>query len=152
MPTTLHRKFIAGVVILSISITSLAAAPARADDDTKRAIAAILGLAILGAAISESRKDRKTVAKPVPRPGKVVPPRPLPDRVSRKLLPQQCLRSFPVDRGYMSAFGQRCLHHHYAFTNRLPARCYSQIRTDWGLRGVYRAHCLRREGFQLARH
>lgn len=158
MTVAFHRKFISGVVGLSLLITAGAAAPARADsDDVGRAVAALLGLAIVGAVIADARKDdRKAKAQvvrpePIVTPRRTVTPRPLPRDVRRKLLPQQCLRNFNVQDGVLPAFGQRCLSRNYEFSGALPGRCYREVWTDRGRRGVYTARCLRRQGYQLAR-
>ncbi len=160
MKTALHHKVIAGIVTLSILITASSAAPARADqDDVGRALAAILGLAIVGAVIADSKKDKreKVVVHPQPKrhvkkhPQPHIKPRPLPRHVNRKLLPQHCLRSFPVQDGHMRGFGRRCLNRHFDYAHELPGRCYREVWTDRGRRGVYSARCLRHRGYQLAR-
>lgn len=66
----MHRKFIATVAAASILITGFAAVPAQANQqDVGRALAAVLGLAIVGAVIHDSQKDKKKVqhAQPAPR-------------------------------------------------------------------------------------
>lgn len=56
----MHRKFIATVVATSILFTGFAAAPARANqEDVGRALAALIGIAIVGAVIHDSDKDKK---------------------------------------------------------------------------------------------
>ena len=56
----MHRKFIATVVATSILFTGFAAAPARANqEDVGRALAALRGIAIVGAVIHDSNKDNK---------------------------------------------------------------------------------------------
>ena len=159
----MHRKFIATIVATSIFITGFAAAPARADqDDFGRAIAALLGVAIVGAVIHENKKDKKRKAqvyqqsrqkvhKPVHKKKRHVTPRPLPRRVSEHLLPGRCLRSFETRRGNARIFGQRCLERHYSFTHRLPQHCERRVRTDRGPRFGFGARCLRKQGYQLAR-
>ncbi len=52
-----YKYFIAAVTALAISVTGLTAAPARASDDTAKIITGIAALAIVGAAISNSKKD-----------------------------------------------------------------------------------------------
>ena len=155
MKTALHHKFIAGIISMSILITAGTAAPARAnDDDVAKALAAILGLAIVGKVIIDSRDDKRKKAKQVQPRRHVDPyvhPRPRPDRVNRKLLPQQCFRSFEVRNGYMRGFGRRCLNRHFDYAHQLPGRCYREVWTDRGRRGVYGARCLRERGYRLAR-
>ncbi|MEM8656349.1 MAG: hypothetical protein AAGF36_16580 [Pseudomonadota bacterium] len=151
MALRIHRQFIGTIAAVAIAITGFTAAPARAgDDEVGAALAALLGLAIVGAVIHDKKKDRKkrhTVHTPVhPQP------KPLPKRVNRKLLPQHCLRSFHTDRGNRRLFGQRCLHKHYKFVDSLPHRCHREVYTHRGWRQGYGARCLSRHGFQLARH
>ncbi|TDK46196.1 hypothetical protein [Antarcticimicrobium luteum] len=60
-----HRSFIALVsgLALAVAITGATAAPARADNDAARIFAGLVGLAIIGAAIEDSRNDRTTVVQ-----------------------------------------------------------------------------------------
>ena len=63
--TSFHMKFIAGVAALSIALTGLAAAPARAgDEDVAKIVGALVGLAILGAVINDNRKGDVVVTQP----------------------------------------------------------------------------------------
>ncbi|MGB7242433.1 MAG: hypothetical protein WBC93_10145 [Sulfitobacter sp.] len=161
MTRNAHRKFIAAIVSTAMLVTGISAAPARADtDDLAKALAAIVGVAIIGSAIN-NRKHRKEDAQrarqaaPVQRryvdPGYRVQPRPLPRRVARKLLPGQCLRTFNTRRGTLSVFGERCLQNNYRHVNRLPSNCYRTVRTRNGQRRGYEAQCLRSSGYKLAR-
>ncbi len=58
-----HRSFIAliSALALAVAVTGATAAPARAGDDTARILAGLVGLAIIGAAIEDSRNDHATV-------------------------------------------------------------------------------------------
>ncbi len=78
-------------------------------------------------------------------------PRPLPQRADRKLLPQQCLRSFETYRGKVRMFGSRCLQRSYEFVGRLPQQCQFIFNTPKGDRRGYEARCLRDRGYRLAR-
>lgn len=141
-----QKRFIALVAAAAIAVTGFGAAPARADDQAA-AIAALLGLAVIGAVIADKRKDKK---KAVTHPAPIS--RPLPPRVNRKLLPQHCLRSLATDRGQRRIFGQRCLNRNYKFADSLPRQCHRQVWTDRGWRAGFGARCLRKHGYQLARH
>ncbi|WP_138935671.1 hypothetical protein [Roseovarius arcticus] len=56
-------KFISFIVAASIAVTGMTAAPAQASDrDLARALAAIAGVAIIGAAVHDSRKDKRHAA------------------------------------------------------------------------------------------
>ena len=155
----MHRKFIATVVATSILFTGFAAAPARANqEDVGRALATLIGIAIVGAVIHDSNKDKKSKVRVNKQPEKKmqkkkkhVLARPLPRRVAQHLLPSKCLRSFETRRGTARIFGQRCLERNYEFTHRLPQHCERRVRTDRGSRFGFGARCLRKQGYKLAR-
>jgi hypothetical protein len=152
MAQSFHRTCISAVAGLSILITGLAAAaPARADsDDVARALAAIVGIAIIGAAINDARDDDRV--KPVTRHKPYVAPRPLPRRINRKLLPEHCFRVLSDRRGaQVPAFGRRCLNRNYSAVSSLPRNCLRQAYGHNGLQYAYGARCLRGHGYQLAR-
>ena len=164
----MYRRFIATITAASIALTALGSVPAFAGDrDTERAIAAILGLAAIGAIIhSNNKEDKKQkqnylhqpvkkhyAPKPVYQPPRyhVPKPRPLPQRAHRKLLPQECFRSYETYRGKVRMFGARCLNKHYDFAHRLPHECEYIFNTSRGDRRGYEARCLRDRGYRLAR-
>lgn len=170
----MYRKFIATVTAASIALTALGSAPAVAgNDQTARTIAAILGLAAIGAIVHENRKDKKRDRevhrhKPAPvyqaprhvhkQPRSHTPPRytqpkprPLPQRAHRKLLPKQCMRSFETHRGKVRMFGARCLNKRFDFAHRMPRECEYVFNTPRGDRRGYEARCLRDRGYRLAR-
>lgn len=175
----MSRKFIATIVAASIAVTGFGAAPARADDDdVRRALAAILGLAVVGAIIHESKKDDHVVtrhkprtvynpprprhAHPKPRPRHAAPaprhiqPKPLPRHIrphhtNKLVLPAKCFRSYDTRRGTYRGFGKRCLNQSYRFVSSLPQRCLFTFRTAKGRANGYEARCLRNAGYRLAR-
>ncbi|MEP3845818.1 MAG: hypothetical protein ABJM43_10820 [Paracoccaceae bacterium] len=153
----MHRQFIAVITATSIAITAFASQPARAgNDDVARTLAAIAGIAILGAAIKNSHDKKKERVVQHSRPAKPkahrhVQPRPLPKRVNRKLLPQHCLHNFRDRHGSFPAFGRNCLSKNYGFANSLPQHCARSVRANRGYHTVYGARCLSRNGFQIAR-
>ncbi|MEO9516818.1 MAG: hypothetical protein ABJH45_07855 [Paracoccaceae bacterium] len=153
----MHRQFIAVITATSIAITAFAAQPTRAgNDDVARTLAAIAGIAILGAAIKNShdKKKERVVQHSHPVKPKVhrhVQPRPLPKRVNRKLLPQHCLHNFRDRHGNFPAFGRNCLSKNYGFPNSLPQHCARSVRANRGYYTVYGARCLSQNGFQIAR-
>lgn len=158
----MNAKFIGLITAASIAITAIGAAPARADeDDVARALAVILGLAVIGSALNDN--DDRVVTRthrhrPHVQPNRRhVEPRPLPRRIKRdgrpqnRLLPGQCLRTFETRRGTYRGFGQRCLRNNYAHAHRLPNRCLVSLKTRGGNhRNVYEARCLRNTGYRLA--
>lgn len=173
-----YRHFIATISALAIAITGFSAAPARANDnDAAKALAVILGLAVVGTAIknrNDDKKSRQQVHKPhhqqvyrphhqqyakphhvQPRKGHVQKhhePRHQPRHVSRNLLPQQCLYNLKTEHGrHFQGFGHHCLTRNYQFTNALPQECGTRVWTRSGLGYAYGAHCLNQYGYQLAR-
>jgi len=166
MTLRIQRHFIAAVAATAIAITGISTIPARAgNDDAARALALILGLAVIGKVVSDQNNSRKalpqfyTAERPYYAPeyqreyqsDRRKKLRPLPKRVSGKLLPQQCLRSFETNRGRARMFGQRCLERKFKHVRKLPDRCERRVRTDRGWREGYSAKCLSRHGYQLAR-
>lgn len=154
----MFRKITTTIAAAAVALTSLSVAPARADsDDAARALAALLGLVVIGKIIHDSNDDdevvtRRRPADPVLRPHRrTVEPRPLPRRVHRKLLPQECFRSFDTRDGRVRMFGRKCLEKRYDRVDRLPRRCARQIETYRGTRVGYEARCLRRKGYRLSR-
>jgi len=161
-------RLIGTVTAVAMAFTTVAAAPAHADDRRNARIAAtILGLAVVGAIIHDKKKDKKQERqvhrapvqnnkvykerrKEAVRHRGTVQPRPLPQRINRKQLPQNCLRSFETRQGRAHMFGRRCLERNYRAANRLPQNCAITIRTDRGKRAGYDARCLRRNGYTLA--
>ena len=152
MVQTIHKKFIAALSVAAICVTAIGAGPARAGDyDTERALAAILGLAVIGAIIADNKRDDRAVTRN--RPYRVEP-RPLPRRAHRaNVLPEQCLRRIETDTGRTARIlGQRCMQRHYAYTDSLPDRCERRVYSANGkLRRGWSARCLNRQGYQLSR-
>lgn len=160
----MYRKFISTIIAASVALTAFGAAPAFADrdDDLARALAAILGVAVIGSVINDHKKKKKAHRvqrreyQPAHNPPRVrdrgyVDPKPLPRKVRRKLLPPNCLRSFDTRRGTVRMFPRRCLERSYSFINRLPEHCATRIKTHRGKRMGWEAHCLRQSGYRLAR-
>jgi hypothetical protein len=156
-------KFIAGVAALSIALTGLAAAPARAgDEDVAKIVGALVGLAILGAVINDNRKGDVVVTQPRkhprahPRPH-VQPRRPYADPGPRPLprrfvLPSRCLRTVPLRNGQrVSAFGQGCLNKYYGHANSLPRKCARADRAKNRVIYSYGTRCLQNAGYKLSR-
>lgn len=182
----LPSRFVGTFTAAVLTMTTFTAAPAYADrdDSAARTVAAILGLAVVGAIIHENRQDKKHDKKVYREPTRVntgiqrhrhgskvhrhgnarhahnhgvtqprqrVAPKPLPQRVNRKLLPQQCFRSFNSRNGKVRMFGRRCLEQNYRFVDRLPQNCVQRVRTRDGKRVGYGARCLQQNGYRLAR-
>jgi hypothetical protein len=144
------RKFISFITAAALTITTLGSTPATAGEhETARALAALLGVAVVGAILHDRHKDKKVrhgAPRRVHEPPRYQPPK----RVDRKLLPQQCFRSYETYNGKVRMFGNRCLKNNYAFAHKLPRRCLYIFDTPKGDRRGYEARCLRREGYRLA--
>ncbi|MEP4195082.1 MAG: hypothetical protein ABJL99_05520 [Aliishimia sp.] len=157
MAIQFHKKFIGAVAAISILVTGVSASQADAGSrDTERALAAILGLAVIGAIVAENRKDDRREKEAVTRNHRpVIQARPLPRDVQRKnnrrVLPQACLQSVETRRGNARYLGQRCLERNYRHVNSLPQNCQRRINTNHGSRNGYAFQCLRQNGYTLAR-
>ncbi|MEM7731250.1 MAG: hypothetical protein AAF280_00520 [Pseudomonadota bacterium] len=64
----LFKGLTTSMAAIAIAFAGLSASPARADNDTAKIIAGVAALAIIGAAISENRKDRRQVSRYYNRP------------------------------------------------------------------------------------
>jgi hypothetical protein len=175
MKLSINSRFVGAVTAAAVTLTTFTAAPAFADDErTARAIAAILGLAVVGKIIHDNNKSRDHVTQHVYKEKPKVkkhkqhktkkhrqsgqagwytqrefPAKPLPRRVSRKTLPQHCLRSFETRRGHIRMLPRRCLERNYSFVHRLPQHCGVRVRTERGPRMGYAARCLRQNGYRF---
>ena len=157
------RRFIAAVVGASLAVTAIGALPTRADEDLATALAAFVGIAIVGKVISdELEKDRKERAETRNRTTDDyrfinrnrtddVITRWQPRRADRRLLPGDCLRSFETRSGRVRVFGKRCLQRNYEFSRSLPRACEVAFSANDRKRRGYDARCLRRDGYRLAR-
>lgn len=157
----MHRKFIGIIIAAALAVTTIGNAPARADEKLLGALAAIVGIAVVGKVIHD-RNQRKRVepatrnavkAPPVHRNNRVydLKPRALPQRANRKLLPGDCLRSADTRQGRVRYFAQRCLERNFRHADRLPQDCAIRLRGQSRHKRGYDARCLRDEGYQLAR-
>ena len=162
----MSRKFIAAVVSAALLVTTIGNAPARADEDLARLLATVVGVAIVGAVISnklDDDKDDRVTRKNPDRDGIIRQATPrgdvirradagaFPRRANRYLLPGDCLRSFETRDGRTRVFGKKCLQQNYRFTNDVPRACKVKFRANGKKRNGYGARCLRRSGYQLAR-
>jgi len=162
------RRFIATVVSAAIAVAVIGNAPARADEALARTLAAIVGIAVVGAVIQnqleDDKKEKRAKRVSKNRSGviysnarhkdnviKRAPPRRQTHRVNRFLLPGDCLRSFSSPNGRYRVFGRTCLERNFGFTRQLPKACKVKFRANNKNRVGYGARCLGRAGYQLAR-
>jgi len=135
------KTLTAGVLALSMSLTSLAPTQAQASFSEEDAIVGIISLLLLGAAI-HNRNDNDE------------PVRPRVDPNAWRVLPASCLRGDTRRTGgAVRFFGQRCMTTQYHYVSRLPAQCRVQFRNRRGEhRAGWQARCLRNQGFRISRH
>lgn len=163
MKLAIHKKVIASVTALSLLVTGVSATASQAQQRSHKAestIAALFGLAVIGALVAADQKDRKHRRKAdvAPHPAHKIKPvtrqtlkaRPLPKRARHQALPQQCLRRFDTDQGRARLFAHRCMQRNYAHTQHLPKHCQRQVWTANGPRSGWGARCLRQNGFRVA--
>ncbi|SLN34960.1 hypothetical protein [Pseudooctadecabacter jejudonensis] len=134
------KTLTAGVLAVSLALTSLSPTQAQASFSEEDAVVGILTLLLLGAAIHNSRDNGND--------------RPRVDPNAWKVLPDQCLRQTTRRNGNsIRFFGQRCMNNNYAYVSRLPQACHVRFRNENGQRRQgWRARCLRNEGFRFNRH
>ncbi len=133
------KTLTAGILSLTLGLTSLAPAPAHAglSDDEKLGLITLL---LFGAAIHNNRNRDEQPQETRP-------------RRDWRVLPSDCLRQAHNRRGErVRFFAQRCLNNSYAHVNRLPQACHIRFRTDVGQRRQgYNPRCLRNAGFRTDR-
>lgn len=132
------KKLLATVLAASLTFTSVASTPARAEMNPDDVAAAIFGLAFI-AGLASAMNNRNNNDQHDGRDGRM-----------RYALPGECLREFEGVRRDFYGFGQRCLSRSGVNINRLPERCERDVmlRRGWGV--AYPQRCMEREGFFIA--
>ncbi|SHJ98128.1 hypothetical protein SAMN05444000_11677 [Shimia gijangensis] len=147
----MSRKFIATIVAAAITVTGISAVPARADEDVIKFILGAAAIYALTQAIEDRNEPRVSTTSPY-RP-RTVEPRPLPRRARRLApIPARCLKHHETQNGMVRMIGKRCVNRHYHQAHRLPETCRVSRHTYNGVRHGYKPRCLRRNGFEVARH
>lgn len=142
-------------LILAVATSFTLAVPAHADNDAAKVVAGLIGVAILGAVISDIADDDRhvTVVTPPRSGGHVVKPRPLPQQVLRYTLPKECVKGTGHSHGSNALLGKGCLTRNYAFAEKLPNSCevryWNQKRSD--VRKGYALNCLERHGYRVSK-
>lgn len=141
---------LSATLAVALSVAPVSAESSRTDDQNFAAIiGALLGLAALGAILSDNNNApvyKDTHKKP---PKKVYR-----DRVPKHLqLPAHCLRDYRTQRGNQRFFTPRCLKRNFAYASDLPQACRDTIvaRNKHGTyvaRKVYRSGCLNNHGYR----
>ena len=173
--TGFGKLAIAAAAAISLAAAPMAASAAPDNEDIARTLA---GLAILGI-VAKAASDRKERRSSVSRDSNVDYGRIEDDQYydrfddrrvirgeidrgdyrrgpkdargyKRAALPERCLLNVDTGRRDFLAYGSRCLQRNYKFARKLPQDCEWQVRTDRGIRNVYDARCLRRDGWRVA--
>ncbi len=157
----MHRKFITLIVATAIAVTGFGTQVRAGEKDVAKALAGLAFLAIIGAAIHDSNKDKPVVSSRNPKPDyrrpthrhhRAVKPRPLPPHVARKILPRSCLRTFETGhRNQIKVLGRECLNRTYGYTQKLPRTCAERVWSRRGARSGFNVHCLQQNGYRISR-
>ena len=144
----MSRKFIASILAASLAITSLAAAPARADqDDLARFLVGTTALVIIGAALS-NRNSNDSATVEVTRRRDVERPRPR----RNTALPGFCRSRVWTRDGNVRFMDGRCLRQNYDQARDLPRACRIRVGEGQHTRRGYEMRCLRNRGYTVARN
>lgn len=165
-PRRLTRAIMVPLLAGALTLTSLSTGPAFAgpknnNDDINALIAALLGLAVVGAVIS-NKGDREPRIQDIPRTGRGGGHRggrsTWDDRQMHPKfqLPRECLRRFKTQHGKQKYWGKRCLKRNYDFARSLPRSCRDTIvaknnRGVYVTRKVYEPRCLKQAGYRKQR-
>ncbi|MBI1417032.1 MAG: hypothetical protein GC146_07410 [Limimaricola sp.] len=138
----MKKTLLAGVAAASLALSGLSATPAFADSGTqaRNLIIGLGALAIIGAAINDSRSHA------APAPARPAPTRP--DRFSRAL-PAQCLDRVDTRHGVVRLFDPSCLRANYAGARHLPDNCMEVVRGRYGRERGYDPQCLAAAGYSV---
>ncbi|MEC8196223.1 MAG: hypothetical protein VX228_07885 [Pseudomonadota bacterium] len=138
------KTFIASVLSIAIILTGATAPRANAMDED--AVAALLfgvtALAVIGAAVADSKKSEP--APVVPKP--VTKPKPK----KKSWLPSHCAKRFEAKNGrIIQGYGQRCLFRAQYPSYRLPEQCYFKRKGVNGRISGYKSQCLSKNGYKV---
>jgi hypothetical protein len=146
------KHFIATVMGLAMTVTSISAMPARAlsEQDLAKLLFGATALVIIGAAVNNDKKHKPApVAREhhsKPRETHRAP------RSARHALPARCGRTFRLQGGHrVHAYGKNCLSQANVNQRHLPSECRFNATNQYGrtVRG-YKTHCLKRNGFDVS--
>jgi hypothetical protein len=157
------KRPLAAALALALALMPVSAQPARAQE-TDQLLGLLVGIGALyaiGRALSD-HGERAPAALP-PRTVAPEPVRPVgerawphgrkgyPDHRERfaKVVPADCFRRVETRHGTVRGFPRYCVERTMRHADRLPAQCLTRVRTERGPRDVYRAGCLRSEGWRM---
>lgn len=149
---------LSATLALALSITPVSANDwgSRNDhDDTAKVLGLLLGIATIGALLSnkDDRHDDRVKPRKPHKPYKRVHR----DRVPKHLvLPKDCVRTYRTQQGKRTLFSNQCLKRNFKYYNNLPPACKANVvaRNNQGTyvkRKVFRPSCLNNRGYRLAK-
>lgn len=136
------RKFCTALIITAL-IIPMTTAPARANEDFNKFIAALTAFAILGIA-AENATDHKVAKKPVYKPKK----KHVHNNRKHKYLPKNCFKTFNTSRGKATYLKPKCVNQNKKVAMSLPKQCARTVWTDAGKRVLYSPACLTNHGYK----
>ena len=157
------KRILAAALAIALGLLPVSAQPARAQE-TDQLLGLLVGIGALyaiGRALSD-HGDRAPAALP-PRTVTPDPVRPIGERAwphgpkgdrghkerFAKVVPSECFRAVETRYGTVRGFPRHCVERTMRNAHRLPDQCLTRVRTERGPREVYRAGCLRSEGWRM---
>ena len=152
------RYLIDGLAIAALTLTLMAAPPARAEGG-----GGVLGLLLGVGTVYAIGKGIEQARAPLPEA--VAQPEALPAPVAvadlsrpaagwgrdGRVLPRDCLSTFQTWHGEMRGFDRSCLARNMRGLGRLPAMCAIDTRLGSREATIYAARCLQLEGWEIGR-
>lgn len=137
------RQFLAALLSLSLGLTAMTTAPARADEDVAKVLAGLAVIGILSQVLKNDDHDGRVVSRnPVGAPKVHRPHKPR----RAKVAPRRCIREQWTHRGTRDVYGARCMKRHAKVSP--PRNCLRRVETRNGVRKFYAPRCLRKNGWR----
>jgi len=136
------RQFIAALLSLSLGLTAMTTAPARADEDVAKVLAGLAAIGILHQVLKNKKKPQ-VVTQGHHGGHKVHKPR---KPRHAKVAPRRCVREQWTHRGVRDVYGARCMKRHAQY--QPPRNCLRRVETRNGVRKFYAPRCLRKNGWR----
>lgn len=151
-PKNRTTKFAAGLVALSLAISGLSVAPARADDaDVARAIGGLLTLFVIGKAVNNhtSKSTTSSAGTMHDRSNKHNAGRTAGRRATFEI-PSSCVVSVGGKRDRLQTVAmERCVTRERRSAAALPRACETVVRTKSGRASAYDVGCLNNFGYRV---
>lgn len=147
------KLVLSATLALALTITPVSANDwgSRNDhDDTAKVLGLLLGIATIGALLSnkDDRHDDRVKPRRPHKPYKRV--HRVPDHLQ---LPAHCLRTYRTQQGKQRFFAPRCLKRNFSYASGLPRVCRDTVvarnkNGTYVARKVYRQGCLNKRGYR----